>query len=1168
MASLVLGAAGSIVGSFFGPLGASIGWAVGSAIGNLIDPQKVEGPRLTDLKVQSSQYGWFIPIIYGTTRVAGNVIFSTDLVEHSETSDGKGGPEVTTYSYTASFAVLICEGPVVAVTRVWADSRLVHDTTTYQSEQAMPFTLYRGTADQGPDPRMEAELGAGNVPAYRGYAYIMVEDLPLADYGNRIPQLTFEVTTVAAEDVALHITRRRDDIPEREWLNGSPQHGSGWPWINKWETHAEGKIVVKDRGGSPAGHDYDDSSLGYSGPTNYPGSGGLPDIAIYLVASPYVIGWYYEYCGEYLIHGELHKIYANPQFATNETQATLNRNPAVCSGNVYNSGDDANVLCDLEIASNGGIPDGEHAIAVIISQDKKDLYILTSPTYASYVIDKWYRLRDGIVVDSGTVSTPGNAIGLCYGSGAHSTYAGFVAGMAENNQEWIWYADGAGSRVFKTYRITDSNVLVFNDVGGQCQFTEDTFCRISVYVIAEGFCGVVAADDIAVCSRYPVYGTNGPSLASVVSDICLRAGLQPFEIDVADLANDYVDGYFLSQQGAARGAIGQLQNAYLFDGVESGDVIKFVKRGRPPVRTIDDDDLRAAEYGAAELPAKLALTRTQEVELPRVITINYVDKDTDYQQGSQYDERQITASERAETIDLAIAMTGTRAKQIAQTLLFDRHIGRDRFTLHLARKHIDLEPTDVIVAGGRQIRLTHKDESPVGTIKFDAVSNHPKLYVAGAVGAAQIGFVPQPAPAVNQVSLAMIMDLPLIADADAQPGLYALAAGADSDRWRGATLYKSSNDVDYVQVGSTQDAGVIGITSTALGNYTGGMFFDEGNILDVELVPGSAGMSSASADQVINGANRCVIGSEIVGVKNATLLSGQRYRLSGLLRGRYGTEWAMGTHVVGERFCQLPALDIPLSGSELNVTRYYRAVTLGQPLASAQTMTVTALGIRMKPLAPVHVGGGMDGSNNVNIHWTRRSRLRTPWPGTGEAPLGESSERYVLQIWNAARTLVARVVTGLTAPSYQYTAAMQTTDFGAPQQTVYVSVGQLGTYELGYEAVAAIPGSGSTIDAPLNPVPPYNQSTPPSEGTTDENHMTNFGSLLAGNARDRQLAWYYLSVPAVASINWYTRMQPQIIIRFFGGDFFAFAAWTNEGYNSPGPDAGENAYLVALAATA
>jgi hypothetical protein len=40
-----------------------------------------------------------------------------------------------------------------------------------------------------PDPKIEAVEGAGNAPAYRGLAYVVIEDLDLTPYGNRVPPL-------------------------------------------------------------------------------------------------------------------------------------------------------------------------------------------------------------------------------------------------------------------------------------------------------------------------------------------------------------------------------------------------------------------------------------------------------------------------------------------------------------------------------------------------------------------------------------------------------------------------------------------------------------------------------------------------------------------------------------------------------------------------------------------------------------------------------------------------------------------------------------------------------------------------------------------------------------------------------------------------------------------
>ncbi len=206
MATLVLTVAGGIIG---GPAGA----AIGSMIGNVIDheilfkPKGREGPRLSDLKVQTSSYGTQIPKIFGRMRVAGSVIWATDLIEHRDRqSGGKGQPSTTTYSYTASLAVALSARPILDVGRIWADGQLLRGAGG-DFKARTGFRLHLGGEDQAADPLIVAAEGAGFAPAHRGIAYAVFEDLELGPWGNRIPSLTFEVEAdaqpVPAGDIAV-----------------------------------------------------------------------------------------------------------------------------------------------------------------------------------------------------------------------------------------------------------------------------------------------------------------------------------------------------------------------------------------------------------------------------------------------------------------------------------------------------------------------------------------------------------------------------------------------------------------------------------------------------------------------------------------------------------------------------------------------------------------------------------------------------------------------------------------------------------------------------------------------------------------------------------------------------------------------------------------------------
>lgn len=186
MATLVVKAFGALVSVF-----------AGKVLG--VGPKGREGPRLNDLGVQTSRYGDQIPRLYGTMRVAGSVIWGTDLVEQRQTSGGgKNKPKTTTYSYSASFAVAISARPIIGIGRIWADGNLLRGAAGDFKTHISSFRLYPGSEDQAADYQIAGALGAANASAHRGMAYAVFQDLLLTDFGNRIPSLTFEVIADSA----------------------------------------------------------------------------------------------------------------------------------------------------------------------------------------------------------------------------------------------------------------------------------------------------------------------------------------------------------------------------------------------------------------------------------------------------------------------------------------------------------------------------------------------------------------------------------------------------------------------------------------------------------------------------------------------------------------------------------------------------------------------------------------------------------------------------------------------------------------------------------------------------------------------------------------------------------------------------------------------------------
>lgn len=206
MATVLLAAAGAAAGSAMGGsvLGlsaAALGRAAGATLGKVID-QKILGTgsepvdvgKIERFRLTGASEGRAIGRVWGRVRVGGQVIWATRFRESVSVSGGGKGtssqPKTREYSYSVSLAIALSEGEVTRVGRIWADGVEI-------TRDSLEMRVYSGTKDQLPDPRIEAVEGAGNAPAYRGIAYVVLEDIDLGRFGNRVPQFSFEVERAA-----------------------------------------------------------------------------------------------------------------------------------------------------------------------------------------------------------------------------------------------------------------------------------------------------------------------------------------------------------------------------------------------------------------------------------------------------------------------------------------------------------------------------------------------------------------------------------------------------------------------------------------------------------------------------------------------------------------------------------------------------------------------------------------------------------------------------------------------------------------------------------------------------------------------------------------------------------------------------------------------------------
>lgn len=515
------------------------------------------------------------------------------------------------------------------------------------------------------------------------------------------------------------------------------------------------------------------------------------------------------------------------------------------------------------------------------------------------------------------------------------------------------------------------------------------------------------------------------SLGEITKDLTARCGFDAPSIDMGDVF-ELVDGFVLDKIMPVRSALESLQKAYFFDVAESADQLKFRKRGQTEAEIIEADDI------IPQNDKTLSITREHELALPQKIEVNSISRASNFQIGNQSSQREITSSQGVETISLPLVLNEWQAKQLADIMIYNLWLARTKYEFALPIKYSYLEPGDVVEISGHTIRVIESLLGANGELRVKGVAENNEIY--------DVYFAPEIPDGENPVTEIPLTDIELldIPAYDTQPRLRIAACGIGNN-WPGSAIFRSDDDgANYNQINEVVVEAIMGKTATVLADASAEIF-DESSTLDVLLLNGELeGMNEAA---VLNGANAAIVGDEIIQFKNAELLAEGKYRISGLLRGRLGTEWATSTHVAGERFVVLnnavSAYEMPVY--LVGLTREYKGVTIGKALDSATAEDITFGAASLKPYAPVHISAERI-ADDITISWVRRTRIGGDLRDGVDVPLSEETEKYEVDIMDgitAVRTIV------VTSSSATYSAAEQVADFGAPQSSVSVKIYQI-----------------------------------------------------------------------------------------------------------------------------
>jgi Putative phage tail protein len=586
---------------------------------------------------------------------------------------------------------------------------------------------------------------------------------------------------------------------------------------------------------------------------------------------------------------------------------------------------------------------------------------------------------------------------------------------------------------------------------------------------------------------YRVYldriSTAGLTADIIVGDICALAGLPEDTYNTSALAGIQVEGYVVSSLSAAKDMISTLGQAFFFEGRESDFVLEFVPRGESAVLSIPETDL-----GQARDNAEVTLMLGQEQDVPKSVEVAYIDPYADFQQGSQ---KKIRHSRTKKTLNLTsvslpLVMTSSQAAQLAQKLMWTAESERRTYSTNFWKAtYMLLDPCDVIQFAYHGMELQARvTESTIGQNFVTAMKwagEDSNTYVSTTPGN-NGGFVGQVLATLLQTVL-FLLDIPYLQDTDADAAgnsgyYFAMAPAAPTGTWPSGVLYQSTDNASYTQVNPLSHSITYGVASNILGVPQNVEAWDRVNTLTLRVLNGTNPGSDTQLN-VLNGTNVAILfpSLEIIQFTTVTDNLDGTITLSGLLRGRRGTEWATTLHTQGEKVL------FPLTGgirhqqiplSSVGLLTYYRGITVGNDVNSGTTQQFVAQGRDLKPYSVTSIVGTLSGSD-WTVSWLRRTRLGGSLQnGIGTVPLNEDGQGYSIDILAADNVTVVRTVT-VTTNSVVYTAAQQTADFGSTQSTIRCNVYQLsGQVGRGYVQNAII--SSSRTQMPVDTAPPFSQS--------------------------------------------------------------------------------------------
>lgn len=994
MARQVLPIVGLVVGAYFG--NPQLGYAIGSIIGNAVDPEVIKGPKIGDAGVQTSAEGVPRPIVFGTAPVVGNLIYRGNRQIRTQSDGGKGGPVTETQREFWTFGIRIGE-PIAGVTRIWEDEKLVYDIrpgTTIAAESAKyanSFRLYLGTEDQLPDPSLEAYLGAGNVCAHHGTAYIVFANYDLTDRRGSVPNYRFEVAAVVDSSFepsllagTVVFTGTGDHLEEsRELVDMTPS--SRTASISRDGVYVSGGKV----GGvapfmilgklSEDGETYDPIALPAAPPTGDTYSTSFHPAADLLAVSFNIPG-----NTEGWQNSRLHIYkYANDVF----TLVDQDDGTGGLSATWSKAGDQLAWTQGLDSITHGmkiyGINQGtgaltsaRYAAANLSSQPPERLNWHPAGTYLAEEnnggLVVWDAMATPLVEvareSSGTYPNSGRGALWSPDGSAIFTFAGIAVG-GHTVARYPFNAGVLGLVTFPAQppsapfdtAITSNNSLIavaMSGVPNQSVYIYEIEAGDSdIYPVADQpFTTASAANSVAWTPFLGAGEQQGQSqlLGDIVTALHARVKQYADKFDVSELV-DQCDGVVFAGDYTVADGIRSMLTPYFSDTSEydggSGWRIHYIKRGKAVVKTLTVDDLvdmpdESVRESAIEFPQKLHLFFQNPL-------IGYAPAKATSTRSSP-DVRVVGEASVQVPVTIDDVDEAARISNKLHKIAWAEAGGE--VTLTVTDEQLDLVAADCIglaLRGTvRRLRIVKIDDDP-GTRKLTCRVDRQSAYRSRVTGIPLPPPTPPPPSIVGETVFAF-GDWPALTDNDDSLSYYVAAEGT-TEAWHGAAVQRKDNVGEFETVQLFSSGSIIGALQNAVPDASE-HYTDTTNQLQVQLFSAHE-IDSLTQQQFLSEAGGIAVENvdgtwELMQYRDVDQIDELQVVLSTLHRGRLNTPTS--SHAIGGRVVFLDTVRLVSAVTAMIDTDLtHRAVSFGTSpeLAPLDTHEYTAQTQREWPVA-------------------------------------------------------------------------------------------------------------------------------------------------------------------------------------------------------------------------